>query len=130
MALARDIQSLEDLRARKQQLQEELQISRQALEENLDDILTKRSFRQLVVGTAMSWLTAYSSRLFRKSRSEAQAFGASNQQASIAGYLPLIRRVLNYLLDYAERRFTRPRAASAGSRQNAKPGRRKEQPAP
>lgn len=108
MAISKEIRNLEDLKARKAQLREEVRLSRERLEENLEGILHKKSLRKVVAGAAMSWLTAYTVRLFRRGRAEAQAFGASSNEAKIAGYMPIIRKVLNYVLDYLEYRYTRP----------------------
>lgn len=108
MAITKEIRNLEDLKARKAQVREEVRLAREALDQNLEGILRKKSLRKVVMGTAMSWLTAYSVRLFRSSRAEAQAFGASAQEARLAGYMPIIRKVLNYVLDYFEYRYSRP----------------------
>lgn len=109
MAITKEIKTIEDLRQRKQQLRLEIEASKQIVQQNLRSVAGKRSIKRVLLTMTATGLATYLFKQIQKGgEGQAEAFAAafsSNGQPSWAGWLPVIRQVIDFALDFLERRY-------------------------
>lgn len=113
-SILKDIKNLEDLRRRKAELRQEVDLSRRAMDYSLDHLINRGAVRKALFTAGITAAATFGLRFFtrqmgRHAAADKQAYADTTgaDQSPWAPYLPLLRTAVDYLLDFLEERLRR-----------------------
>lgn len=110
MALSKDIRNLEDLRMRKAQLKEEISLSRQEVNDQIDSVVNPGMIRKVIVTAAVTAVATFALRQYllrRRQRSgqEPEEAAPGGSPSLLVQLMPLFQTILGFVLGLLRERL-------------------------